>query len=185
MTDESQAAPSMVMDTLDEWIAATVALIRSTEQVLLATVDSDGCLAISTRGFDSRDVPDALRSMANALERDAMKARKAKMDEKMELMATAVAAHKVWAETPAERKALCPACAKPVILMHENIEEVIGKPSVCTCGAFLMTLKNDAGKIDLRLLTSDEIADLPDESRMRLAAARKHFQEILGRGAPN
>jgi hypothetical protein len=48
---------------------------------------------------------------------------------------------------------------------------------VCNCGAFLCPVWAADGTCSVRLMTIEEVAELPDEVRNRMVAARRELSE--------
>lgn len=161
----------------DEQIAEIIGYIKSARHLILTCVDEEQRLIVVRKGIAELELPDAMRHFAGALEEMQREERAAQVVE---------AAEQLFESAPPERKALCPGCEAPVVLMTPlPPPEVMRKPNVkarcvCSCGSFLVPYYI-GNSLALRLMSVEEIAETPDEIRNNMLAIRRRMAAAKAR----
>lgn len=134
-------------------------LIDSAPIFVGASIDENRHATFSSMGIEPDAIPKLLRKLADHLEQ----AGRAAFEDQI----------------PKDRKGYCPACQSPVMLVTPIPEEALQRSEnkramcVCTCGAFLVPSRAPSGEIGLRLVTLEEIAELPDSIRNDMLRTRR------------
>jgi len=165
---------SKVIEELDDAsIGDVFEIIKRARYMIVCTVDESERLCVVRKGISELSLPDAMRYYAEVLE---------KMQESERAEQTAAqTAEEYFNATPTHLKAMCPGCGVPVVLVTPlPPPEVMARPNVkarcvCTCGAFLVPFYEAPQVLAMRMMTIEEIAELPDEVRNRMLHLRRRF----------
>lgn len=162
-------------ESVENLLRKTIEIVKSAKIMVLGCIDSEGHLRFATIGLDYNDIPATLRNFASHIERDRQLAED---NSRMEYIREQVA------KMPNDRKGTCPQCGELVILLREIPKEAMRKDGtkhaccVCSCGAFLVPSSDESGALALRYMSDEEIIALPDQIRIQMMRARKHFLEL-------
>ncbi len=157
----------------EEQLAQVFDIIRKCRYMILTCIDKADQLVVIRKAIPEQALPDAMRYYADMLE-------KMQQHEAAEALAATV-----LETTPPDRKSVCPACNAPVILVASlPPPEMMANPDVrarcvCTCGSFLVPYYDESGALALRIMSIEEIAELPDEVRNRMISVRNDLARAL------
>lgn len=165
------------VESRDKLMTQAMELIKNAKFMGMGCVDAQGTLKLASIGVPYEELSSMLRSFADHIDRDA---EKIKEQTKRRVIQECIE------NLPADRRGKCPGCAETVVLTKPIPPTILQRREgntpicVCTCGAFLAPWLDDAQTLQLRFLTIEEVAELPDEMRNQLIRARnklEHYRE--------
>lgn len=151
-------------ETREQMLESVYKLIREARIFVVAAVGSDDKLAISSLGVSTRRIPEMLRDFADHIDRDHRQS----------------FGLEILDQLPPDRKATCPCCSHEVFVTREIPGEFMASGHamcICMCGAFLVPSRGECGSLLLRLVTDEEIAELPDQVRNDMIRTRRQLED--------
>lgn len=148
--DESDAPLSAIARAIKEKIEVRAAMV--------IILDNDNDIALGTSGFATEQVPPVLKFLSQIV--------RAKLKGQLP---PAMNADQVL------DAGQCPGCGVGVMFARDVFEQSTGKPRyiVCQCGSFLVPETPDGGPVQVRCMTIEEVALLPDDVRTQMLRARR------------
>jgi hypothetical protein len=157
--------------------------LQSARHFVIAYTTADDKLITRSRGIRSGYVAAALRDFAESIEQSTNP--ETKPDAAIREVFVKKIAQELFNSLPAHQRGHCPACGDEAMLSREISKEQLLNPAtrfVCTCGAFLSATLDDAGALQMRVLTLEEVGELPDSIRIALVHMRERLADIGKRG---
>lgn len=147
----------------DDLIVRMAELVRDAKVMCMGTVDKAGKLCVTSIGIRHGSIPIILRAFADHVE----------SEQPDELESN---------EPPRSYpRGVCPCCQRDVAVDPASHEAITAPNTysilVCVCGAFVIPNMVAEGAVQFRLITAEEIAELPDDVRIELIRRRKYLEE--------